>query len=487
LDAHTLPIPVSDPQLPVQPAVRVTTTALSPPSAATDTSAPRVARREQHYRRLLALADVLAASLALLLCAQLAGRHQLPWASLLTLPLVVLTSKVMGLYDRDELVIRKTTLNEVPAIFRQATVYALLFSLIDGDLRRVQVVALWLGLFAFTFLLRVAARRAAAEVSDPERILFVGDARAYANLSRKLAEHGLRGDVVGRLSIDDWVTGGVAGEDFAVLGDVVATLDVHRLIVMPDEARPDATLELVRAAKVLGIRISVLPRILEVVGSSVEFDDLFGMPVLGVRRFGLTRSSEIVKRAFDLAVGLAALLILGPLMAAIALLIKLDSNGPVLFRQERMGRDGRVFRICKYRTMCDGADHMKADLEHLNEAGDGFFKIADDPRITRVGKFLRRTSLDELPQLFNVVVGEMSVVGPRPLVLAEDEKIVGWDRRRLSLTPGMTGPWQILGSSRVPLNEMVKIDYLYAAGWSLWGDLKILLRTIPYVLARRGL
>jgi lipopolysaccharide/colanic/teichoic acid biosynthesis glycosyltransferase len=238
---------------------------------------------------------------------------------------------------------------------------------------------------------------------------------------------------------------------------------------------------------VLGIRISVLPRILEVVGSSVEFDDLFGMPVLGVRRFGLTRSSEIVKRAFDVAVGVAALLVLGPLMALIAALIKLDSSGPVLFRQERMGRDGRVFRICKYRTMCDGADHMKADLEHLNEAGDGFFKIADDPRITRVGRFLRRTSLDELPQLFNVLVGEMSVVGPRPLVLAEDEKIVGWDRRRLSLTPGMTGPWQILGSSRVPLNEMVKIDYLYAAGWSLWGDLKILLRTIPYVLARRGL
>jgi lipopolysaccharide/colanic/teichoic acid biosynthesis glycosyltransferase len=136
--------------------------------------------------------------------------------------------------------------------------------------------------------------------------------------------------------------------------------------------------------------------------------------------------------------------------------------------------------------MVTGADALKDELRARNEAGGGLFKIADDPRVTRVGRFLRKTSLDELPQLFNVVRGDMSLVGPRPLILDEDQRIKGWDRRRLSLTPGMTGHWQILGSARVPLHEMVKIDYLYVAGWSLWSDIKILLRTVPYMLARRG-
>ena len=117
----------------------------------------------------------------------------------------------------------------------------------------------------------------------------------------------------------------------------------------------------------------------------------------------------------------------------------------------------------------------------------GLFKIADDPRVTRIGRLLRRTSLDELPQLLNVLAGDMSLVGPRPLVVDEDERITGYDRRRLALTPGMTGHWQIAGSARVPLAEMVKIDYLYVAGWSLWSDLKILLRTVPYMLSRRGM
>jgi lipopolysaccharide/colanic/teichoic acid biosynthesis glycosyltransferase len=140
----------------------------------------------------------------------------------------------------------------------------------------------------------------------------------------------------------------------------------------------------------------------------------------------------------------------------------------------------------KFRTMVDGADAMKAPLRGRNEA-EGLFKIAEDPRITRVGRILRRYSLDELPQLINVVLGEMSLVGPRPLVPDEDDLIKGLDRRRLQLTPGMTGRWQILGSARVPLAEMVKLDYLYVTGWSLWSDVKILLRTVPYMLARRGM
>jgi lipopolysaccharide/colanic/teichoic acid biosynthesis glycosyltransferase len=174
------------------------------------------------------------------------------------------------------------------------------------------------------------------------------------------------------------------------------------------------------------------------------------------------------------------------MMAAVALAIRLDSRGPILFRQTRVGRNGKRFQIFKFRSMCMDAEAQKCDLFHLNET-EGLFKMAADPRVTRVGRLLRRTSLDELPQLFNVWWGEMSLVGPRPLVTDEDAKIEGLDRSRLHLTPGMTGHWQILGSSRVPLHEMVGIDYLYVANWSLWSDVKILLRTVPYVLARRGM
>jgi lipopolysaccharide/colanic/teichoic acid biosynthesis glycosyltransferase len=174
-------------------------------------------------------------------------------------------------------------------------------------------------------------------------------------------------------------------------------------------------------------------------------------------------------------------------MLLVALAVRLDSRGPIFFRQLRVGQYGRRFHMLKFRTMVPDAEAMKDSLRDRNEAQDGFFKIAEDPRVTRVGRFLRRTALDELPQLFNIVRGEMSLVGPRPLVVEEDQRIEGWHRRRLELMPGMTGHWQILGPARVPLREMVAIDYLYVANWSLWTDVKILLRTVPHVIGRRGL
>ena len=203
--------------------------------------------------------------------------------------------------------------------------------------------------------------------------------------------------------------------------------------------------------------------------------------------FALRRSERIAKRAFDVSVGGLVMLVMAPLLLFIAIAIKLESRGPIFFRQTRVAGGGGRFELWKFRSMVGHAEARKALQRADNEAADGLFKIADDHRVTRVGRVIRRLSLDEMPQLFNVLRGEMSLVGPRPLVCDEGERTAGWDRGRLHLMPGMTGPWQILASSRVPLSEMVKLDYLYVAGWSLWSDGKILLWTVGHVLARRGM
>jgi lipopolysaccharide/colanic/teichoic acid biosynthesis glycosyltransferase len=244
------------------------------------------------------------------------------------------------------------------------------------------------------------------------------------------------------------------------------------------------TFELIRLSKSTGVRVSMLCGPFDVVGSRILFDQVGGVTMLGVPRFGLCRSSRLLKRALDIFGATVGLVLLGPLLAVIALAIKLDSRGPVFFRQVRIGRNGEPFSIFKFRTMVVDAEAHKEELRSASIAGPGLFKIVNDPRITRVGRLLRSSSLDEMPQLFNVLRGEMSLVGPRPLVTDEDAQVRGLDRSRLRVTPGMTGCWQLL-EERVPLQEMVAIDYFYASSWSLWLDLKIILRTVGHVL-RRG-
>jgi lipopolysaccharide/colanic/teichoic acid biosynthesis glycosyltransferase len=199
-----------------------------------------------------------------------------------------------------------------------------------------------------------------------------------------------------------------------------------------------------------------------------------------------TRSSLALKRAFDLGVSLLALTLLTPLLIAIAIAIKIDSPGPVLYRQRRVGRGGGWFMMLKFRTMVDGAHGKRDELRHLNECEDGLFKLTEDPRVTRVGRFLRATSLDELPQLIHVVTGVMSLVGPRPLVPEEDLFIMGVHRKRLDLRPGITGPWQVAGASEVPIREMVKLDYDYVVRRSMLSDLRLLFGTLPHVVLGRG-
>jgi len=453
--------------------------------------------RDSIFRRTLVVADALAILSAFLMTIALSAKSlQLTWATVAGLPILLLGAKVFGLYDRDDALLRKTTLEETPRLFQVATLCALVSWLtggliVEGTLDRHQALFLWLFLAVLLILTRTVARAFALRVAPAERCLFIGDSAAAKTIGSKLTGHGgIKADVVGHLDFDkisQWSTDARSVERLAEVRTLAQRLDIQRAIIAPRSADAGEMLDLVRTLKAVGVRVSILPRLLEVVGSSVVFDDLYGVTVMGVRRFELTRSSAAVKRTFDLTYTLVGLLAVAPLMLVAMVAIKLDSPGPIFFRQERVGRHGARFRIFKFRTMVKDAEALKESLRDRNEVEGGMFKIVADPRVTRVGRFLRKTALDELPQLLNILKGEMSLVGPRPLVIEEDLHIQGWHRRRLELTPGMTGPWQILGPTRVPLGEMVAIDYLYVANWSLWNDIKIMLRTISYVIGCRGL
>jgi exopolysaccharide biosynthesis polyprenyl glycosylphosphotransferase len=453
----------------------------------------RTMRRDRIQRRLLLCADVCAAALAVTGARLLGDHHDAPAsaAPLLIVPIAILAAKLLGLYDRDELVLRTSTLDEAPALFQLATLSALLTQVADevlgvGPLNGDQVLGLWVLLFIGALLARTAARKVGHLVSPAERCLVVGDTRGMGAVGSRLKEGtGINAQLVGRLALTPDQDHDQAMHE---LERAIAASDVDRVILAPRTLDSDAILDVVRLVKALGVKVSLLPRLLEVVGSSVVFDEFNGITMLGVRRFGLSRSSSAIKRATDVLGASVGLVLLGPFMLLAAAAIKLDSRGPVLYRQKRVGRDGRAFEIMKFRTMVDNAHALRASLRDETATPDGeLFKISDDPRVTRVGRLLRRMSLDELPQLLNVLRGDMSLVGPRPLVVDEDALVHGWHRRRLHLTPGMTGPWQVLGSAeRVPLAEMVNIDYLYIANWSLFTDVKIMLRTVLHMLRRHG-
>lgn len=235
-----------------------------------------------------------------------------------------------------------------------------------------------------------------------------------------------------------------------------------------------------------GVWLRVMTRVADLQWGRAVVEDVGGHPVVTIFSGPGESSSMLAKRAIDLVGSAIGLALLAPVMALVALAIRIDSSGPIIFAQERVGYNRRRFPTYKFRTMVEGADRMQADLEHLNEASGPVFKIRRDPRITRIGSFLRKTSLDELPQLVNVLKGDMSLVGPRPLPVRDVERIdVRWHKRRFSVKPGITCLWQ--ASGREPdFEEWIKADMEYIDGWSLGLDMKILLKTIPAVLLRQG-
>jgi exopolysaccharide biosynthesis polyprenyl glycosylphosphotransferase len=446
-------------------------------------------RRDAYFRRALAAGDLLALAVTGILTI---GVDHLHAAALALVALLLLTAKTMSLYDRDQVLVNKRTLDEAPGLFHLATLVTFVFWLGQSTFTAPPLTApdallTWGVLFVSLLASRGLARRFAQATTPVERCLVVAEANEHARLAEKLElDHRLKSRVVAHLPLLER-----RAESFepphAALERCVRSLAVHRVVVAPDGVEPGVVLDVVSRAKQLGVNVSVLPRVCEVIGSSVEFDDLGGMTLLGVRPFRLSRSSQVIKRGVDV-VGASLIMLIGaPFFALLALAIKLDSKGPILFRQTRVGQDGRHFQMLKFRSMIEGAHLERDDLVSERQRRE-LFKLAHDPRITRVGRLLRRSSLDELPQLLNVVRGEMSLVGPRPLILEEDAMVVGYHRRRLHLKPGLTGPWQVLGSPdvRVGIDDMATIDYLYAVHWSLWADVQVILRTIAHVLRARG-
>lgn len=257
------------------------------------------------------------------------------------------------------------------------------------------------------------------------------------------------------------------------------------IITLPWHSQP-IIVELMHTCEKLRVRSRVVPDMFQLSLSRVSVDDLSGIPLIGLKATRFTETGRLTKRVLDLTLAVLGMLLFAPVFLVIAILIRLDSPGPVLFRQERVGLKGGSFRIVKFRSMKEGAERQRGALTDLNQASVPLFKIRDDPRLTRVGPWLRRVSLDELPQLLNVIRGEMSLVGPRPGLPEEVQQYKPWHRQRLDVLPGITGLWQVSGRSNITFDEMCLLDIYYIENWSLAMDLTLISRTIPRVFIGRG-
>jgi len=409
------------------------------------------------------------------------------------IPFWVVAAKLYGLYDRDEERADATTADDLTGVLHVVTIGTWLVfgvaSLLGFDPQNGAFFLFWaLGILLVTF--GRAAARALCRSQPPylQNTLIVGAGDVGQLLVAKLLQHPEYGiKVLGFVDAApkeprEEIAGTPILGTIEELPALIAWMDVERVIIAFSGDSHEQTLDVMRMLTEFDLRIDIVPRLFEHVPPGTNIHMLEGVTLMGLPRPRLSNSSLLLKRALDLVVTVPILVLLAPALLVIAALIKLDSRGPALFRQTRMGEHQTPFRIFKFRTMAEDAEERKQDVVHLNKhvrnGGDPrMFKIPDDPRLTRVGRILRRYSLDELPQLLNVLRGEMSLVGPRPLILDEHDFVSAWGLRRLDLKPGITGLWQVLGRDSIPFDEMVRLDYFYVTSWSLGNDLRLLFRT----------
>jgi exopolysaccharide biosynthesis polyprenyl glycosylphosphotransferase len=482
----------------------------APRESAGGVISPRWRRRDRTQRRALLLADLVGLTAAFTLASMIAGFRDDSWELVLlllpTLPAWAIIFKLYGLYDRDVRRISHSGIDDLPYLFHAFVVGVLLFWAYlkwGTDTRLLFAEAAWAGVLAIPLLvvLRSVARLFVLGYEGPERVLIAGAGATSALVVRKISQHPEYGLVpVGRLgpsdpTTEEWdvlVERGLPRSlhvpllgSAADLEQLIGGTRIDRAILCRADLDPDAVARMADICHRYGVKVGIVPGASEAYGPSVELDEVEGVTVLGVNPPVLGRTSRALKRGFDIIVASLILLLSSPVVLIAMIAIPLDSRGPVFYRQRRVGKGGEQFTLLKLRTMVVDADRRREELM-ATSADPNWLHIEDDPRITRVGGFLRSASIDELPQLINVLKGEMSMVGPRPLPAEEDAKVGGWGRSRLDLTPGITGLWQVLGRASIPFEEMVKLDYSYVTNWSLWMDMRLILRTLPAVLRRRG-
>jgi exopolysaccharide biosynthesis polyprenyl glycosylphosphotransferase len=354
--------------------------------------------------------------------------------------------------------------------------------LVDGFTFAGLVIAQPVVLRVATWGILAAARRRGLGL---QRTLVFGEGPAAERLSRTLADHPESGLApVGRLEVpaplDDEGHDAVAS---AMLAVGIEELDAGHVVLVPGGGERHM-LAAVRECSDIEAHFSLLPPMPDLFLRPGRIAQVGGLPLIPLGRVASCRSVQPGKRVLDLVLTTGLLALLAPLMLVVALLVKLTDRGPVLYRQRRVGRDGRVFELLKFRSMVVGAERQVVDLRDHNASDGLLFKVRDDPRVTPVGRVIRRLSIDELPQLLNVLRGEMSLVGPRPLAV-EPSDFDAFSNRRHRVTPGITGYWQISGGNGLTYDEMIRLDLAYITNWTLWLDIRLLLRTIPALAVRR--
>jgi exopolysaccharide biosynthesis polyprenyl glycosylphosphotransferase len=472
------------------------------------TRAARAARRRgAMLRRLLALADFAAIALALWVAYYLvmdASASALLWVALFG-PVWILVVKLHGLYDQDHRRIRHSTLDELrgllsASIIGTVAIAALTHVVSAPDFTEAGLVALAAVTFAAAVLLRGGTRLMWHALGPEERSALVGSGRAMSRLNRRIATHPeVHLAVAGYFSVPAGAEGsgnGAAGNgDSAAapyLGPVSDLLEVaeeqgiERVLVAEESISGEQLRRLIDDCKRGGLSLTLVAPHAGLLGPGIQLTRLGELPLLDFGFSDPPRSTEMLKRAMDIFISGLLLVVLAPLFVAIAAAIKLDSRGPVLFRQVRIGKDGRSFTMVKFRTMVSGAERRLDEVVDTSSLPEPSFKIPDDPRHTRVGRRLRRFSADELPQLWNVLRGEMSLVGPRP----EEEAVVRLydeaQRVRLLVKPGLTGPMQVYGRGDLGFDERLALERDYIDNLSITQDIAILLRTPRAVIGGNG-
>ena len=454
-------------------------------------------RRGALLRRLLATGDWVAIFAALCVATAVTSTTDVPklfWAVLFT-PAWILVLKLHGLYDNDHRRIRHSTFDELPSLVSASALGTIVLDGLlalspVGPLSAKSAIMVGIGALLACFVARAVLRFAWHHLTGVATGIVVGPAAMADVVVRRIATHPeARLRLVGYLSAPhdkDRRASLPRLGSIEEISRVARAHDVERVVVAEQEMSETDAERLIEECKRAGLGLTFLPKHYGLLGLGIELNRLAELPVLDFRFSDPPRSTLAMKRALDIGVSGAMLAVLSPLLAAIALLIVIDSGMPVFFRQRRAGKDGVPFTMLKFRTMVADAEQQLAELVDLEKLDEPAFKIPDDPRITRAGRFLRRTSLDELPQLINVLRGDMSLVGPRP----EEEAVVAlYDERqrsRLAIKPGLTGPMQVYGRGDLTFEERLAMERDYLDNLSVTGDLAILLRTPRAIVRGEG-